>query len=187
MSNRLQQNREPKWRQVSSMRWQLPKRLKPWLLERGSLTRELMRESSGEFSVQVLSQAVARVYPSEARLLGLKCGRQALVREVILSGMGKPWVFARSVLPLTTLTGRLRALRKLDNKPLGHHLFSYSNMHRGAIEVAKVGSLDHYLPKSMVSVAPSHGLWARRSLFYLDAKPLLVSEVFLPSFNPIKF
>ena len=174
--------REPRWRTATIARWQVPNQLKPWLHARGSLTTELLGASAGAFRVEVLSQALANVYPSERQLLGLKSGQRALVREVILFGCNQPWVFARSVLPLSTLTGRLRALRRLDNRPLGHHLFSYANMRRSAIELALIGHRERYLPAPYRT--DNKPQWGRRSVFHLDNKPLLVSEVFLNSFCP---
>jgi chorismate--pyruvate lyase len=174
--------REPRWQTATIARWQVPTQLKPWLQGRGSLTTELLVASAGVFRVEVLSQALANIYPSEQQLLGLKSGQRALVREVILFGCGQPWVFARSVLPLSTLTGRLRALRRLDNRPLGHHLFSYANMRRSEIELALIGRRERYLPAAYRTHNQSQ--WGRRSVFHLDNKPLLVSEVFLNSFCP---
>lgn len=175
-------NREPRWQASRICRKKAPVKLQPWLLGRGSLTSELLKASDNNVQVKILSQSVTSVYPSEAGLLGLKSRRHALIREVVLFGCEHPWVFARSVLPLSTLSGRLRALRKLDNRPLGHHLFSYTSMYRGAIEIASVGDQHCYLPATYQTI--EQPLWARRSLFYLDSKPLLVSEVFLNSFCP---
>ena len=178
--------REPRWCAAKAKYAQLPKKLRSWLLARDSLTSKLVKAAEGDFRVELLSQKVARVYASEAHLLGLKNNRQALVREVILYGKQQPWVFARSVMPLTTLTGRLRALRKLDNRPMGHHLFSYPYMRRSAIEIASIGAAQDYLPKSLrpLTAAIQSPLWGRRSVFHLDNKPLLVSEVFLGTFRP---
>ena len=103
----------------------------------------------------------------------------ALIREVILFGRDEPWVFARSILPLASLTGSLRHLRKQNNRPLGAFLFSQPQLQRSAIAVARI-SRDHaYVPLDLAANQP---LWGRRSVFYLQRKPLLVSEVFLPAF-----
>ncbi len=118
--------------------------------------------------------------PEEARALGLAPRRFALIREVLLLGGGEPRVFARSVLPVATLTGRMRHLRHLDNRPLGDLLFRNASLKRGEIEVARVPG--HRLPAGLVD--PAQRLWGRRSVFRLEGKPLLVSEIFLPSFNP---
>lgn len=150
-----------------------------WLFDRGSLTQRLIEFSQQRFSVTVLRQSTACPRPSEARALLLPARRKAMVREVLLHGRGEPWVFARSILPLSTLSGRLRALRRLDNRPLGALLFNDPGMRRGAIEVARILPRHQLLPPPLQRQLP---VWGRRSVFYLDDKPLLVNEIFLDTF-----
>ncbi len=155
----------------------------PWrrhLLERGSLTRHLSARCEKGLSVRLLNQHIARPTAAERRALGMPGRQWGLVREVILLGDGSPWVFARSIIPVTTMTGRLRLLRKLDTRPLGELLFALPGMNRGAIELARVSGAE--LPPQVA--AASDTLWGRRSVFYLDNKPLLVAEIFLSGFNP---
>lgn len=173
---------EPRWYAPKYLRSQgvtPPRSLQPWLLGKGSLTAKLVALSEGDFRVQVLRQAVLRPLLSEQRLLGMKAGRQALVREVLLLGRDQPWVFARSLVPLTNLTGRLRQLRSLRERPLGAFLFAQPGLHRGALQFTRIQPGQPYLPVDLLVDEP---LWGRRSVFSLDHKPLLVSEVFLPSF-----
>ncbi|TQV82568.1 chorismate lyase [Exilibacterium tricleocarpae] len=155
--------------------------LRRWLLDRGSLTQHLICASQGRFAVQVLHQAIGCPRPGEARALGLGPRRRALIREVILYGRDQPWVFARSILPLSTLTGRQRALRRLDDRPLGALLFKDPSMRRGPIEMAPILPAHGILPLHLQHPQPA---WGRRSVFYLDAKPLLVCEIFLATFGP---
>ena len=105
-----------------------------------------------------------------------------MVREVVLYGNAQPWVFARSILPLSTLTGRLRKLRQLSNQPLGELLFKDPSMCREPVQYARFDAGNNLLPQSTVSM--DQVSWGRRSVFRLDNKPLLVAEVFLPDFNP---
>lgn len=153
--------------------------LQDWLGDSGSLTARLIAQSHGDFNVRVVRQIIGRPTLNERQLLGMKQPALALIREVILFGRNEPWVFARSILPLTSLTGSLRHLRKQNNRPLGAFLFSQPQLQRSAIAVARI-SRDHaYVPGDLVTNQP---LWGRRSVFYLQQKPLLVSEVFLPAF-----
>jgi len=168
---------EPRWHQGHQVRWQLNVWEKNWLLDSGSLTQRLTQASGGEFRVEILRQAILPTYSSEAIVLGIPHRQQALVREVILLGRNTPWVFARSVIPLSTLTGRLRSLSKLDNRPLGALLFQDPNLQRSAMEVARINLQHRYLPPRLKATHPD--CWGRRSRFLLDNKPLLVSEVFL--------
>ena len=100
------------------------------------------------------------------------------MREVELLCHNEPWVYARSVFPQTTLTGRLRSLKKLDTRPLGALLFNDPTMKRSHFEIAALSNpeLANYFTSSSNDFA-----WARRSLFFLDEKPILVAEIFLPA------
>ena len=150
-----------------------------WLLDTGSLTARLVARSRGHFHVEVLRQQIARPALSEWRCLNMDRHGLALIREVVLCGHSRPWVFARSVLPLTSLTGTLRHLRKQDASPLGAFLFSQPHLQRSAIAVSRISRHHGYVPTQLINDTP---LWGRRSVFYLEDKPLLVSEVFLDAF-----
>ncbi len=157
-----------------------PGHWRPWLLDRGSLTQRLVALSGGQFRVQVLAQRIAVPRLSERRALGLPPRQLALIREVVLRGRDQPWVFARSVLPLASLTGSLRRWRKLDARPLGARLFSYPQLRRGALETANLRAAALPLHPD-TSLPPETKLWGRRSLFFVHGKPLLVCEIFLPA------
>ena len=158
--------------------------MQAWLTNAGSLTARLIDYSDGQFKVQVVRQIIGIPRLDERRVLGMKQPTLALIREVILCGREEPWVFARSLLPLTSLTGRLRHLRKQGTRPLGAFLFSQPQITRSAIAVARI-SRDHaYVPAALAGATPLGG---RRLVFTLQQlscrqKPLLVSEVFLPAF-----
>jgi len=157
--------------------------LQNWLLDAGSLTAKLIQLSGGKFRVQVLQQVYRRASRSEALSLGIDLSALCLIREVILSGNDQPWVFARSVLPLTSLTGSLRRLRKQGNRPLGAFLFSHPNLIRSPIALSLISRHHDYVPKELMG---NSLVWGRRSIFIIEDKPLLVSEVFLPGFPGAK-
>lgn len=148
-----------------------------WIKDKGSLTQKLIKKSSGKLRVEVLGQQIQAVRTSEKQTLGIKHGRHAVVREVILYGNNEPWVYARTVIPLNTLHGPLRHLHYLGNKPLGEKLFTDPTMKRGQIEVAVFSA--QQLPEKLQKMEGD--IWGRRSVFHLKGKPLLVAEVFLPT------
>lgn len=164
----------------------IPRHWRRWLLDRGSLTQHLMAASRGAFRVDILQQRLMRPQLSEQTVLNMPDRGLALVREVLLYGNDQPWVFARSVLPMSSLTGRQRRLRKLDNRPLGALLFADPSMRRGAMQISRIKTGQMPLSGDFEpNILPAEAsLWGRRSVFYLDQKPLLVSEVFLPDFGP---
>jgi len=141
---------------------------RPWLLDTGSLTKNLMALAPGHFSVSVLYTGFGRASLSEAKTLGINKREQVYIREVALCLKDKTVVYARSVIPRSTLTGSEQQLLHLRNKPLGEFLFKHKCMSRGPIEV-KQGSVN------------AQNTWARRSIFKVNHKPLLVSEYFLSS------
>lgn len=163
-----------------------PRAWRGWLLDRGSLTHRLQMHSGGDFSVTVLQQGWGKPRRDEALALGIPFCQHALIREVVLNGHGQPWVFARSVIPLQTLHGKLRFLRTLGDRPLGELLFRNPHIQRGPLFLAPWSCA--LLPATLQPlVRQPHGsptpatLWARYSLFRHEAASLLVSEVFLPT------
>lgn len=168
----------PQWLSNSQRFQQLSAVERQWLFDAGSLTTALKQASQGQFQLQVLAQRLERPRLDEAKCLSLKSRELALIREVLMSGYGQPWVFARSVIPLSTLQGSLRYLKNLDNRPLGALLFKDPSMSRSPLLAAK-------LTPSQLHYPVAEPVWARRSLFQLQGKPLLVCEMFLPTFTPI--
>jgi chorismate--pyruvate lyase len=57
-------------------------------------------------------------------------------------------------------------------------LFADPHLLRGDFELALIGPDDPLVPAGLRG---AHALWARRSVFRLRGKPLLVQEVFLPA------
>lgn len=177
---------EPVWRNSYRLnRGQLPGQWRDWLLDRSSLTLRLQRACSGTFGVEVVSQRMEPPLLSEARALRRPPQELALVRQVRLLCDGKPWVFARTVIPLPSLRGGLRQLALLGNRPLGAVLFADPTMHRSAVEVARVGRGKRLFSRAMddasiIANTEINEIWGRRSVFTLQGQPLLVSEFFLP-------
>ncbi len=161
----------------------LPHAKREWLLDNGSLTKRLIKKSNGGFSVSVLSQHWARAQDSEYRLLGVARKQRCLIREVLLLCHQQPWVYARSALPETSLTGQLRHLRHFDNRPLGQLLFNTPGLKRSNFQIARLKPADLPLAAQAQLDDQNTTLWGRRSRFVLYNKPLLVSEIFLPAFQ----
>ncbi len=174
---------DARWRPLASRQTiqPIPAGVSAWLRDQGSLTRRVLRYCSGEFCVQVRFQGWAKALPSERRALDLQPAAACMLREVTLRCAGEAWIFARTLIPATTLQGAGRRLAYLGSRPLGEILFSDPDVIRDHMEVAKLLP-DHVLFRSAVRdldpVPPC--LWARRTLFHLERRPLLVNEVFLP-------
>jgi chorismate--pyruvate lyase len=160
----------------------VPPALLDWLFDTSSLTARLQRQcqsqGQGRFKVEVLSQSIARPRLDELAALGLHYGSSALLREVKLYCADEAVVYARTVIPLTTLTGKQRLYAKLGNRPLGAMLFADRTMRRGEVMIAQLAVETAPLDKT---VDAHDVVWGRRSVFRVSNKPLLVSEYFLPA------
>ena len=180
--------REPVWRpkrQISHANFDPD--LSTWLFDSSSLTERLIAACNGSFSVQVLHQGWSQAMLNEAKTLGMHRSRRALVREVHLLCNGEPWVFARTVIPPHTLKGKLRRLAKLGKKPLGAVLFADKSMERMEMEIACIEPGQQLYQLATYHLASAgQAIWGRRSVFRLNNRPLIVSEIFLPQIGKPK-
>ncbi len=175
------QPKEPNWqnqRRFTSAR--LPALLRMSLLDSGSLTARLLAVCE-HFEVRVLRQLWEFPRLSERRLLQLEPRRCALIREVALVCDDQPMVFARSVMPASSLSGELRHLRRFGNRSLGSLLYADPELQRSDFELAFAAARLFQVPTAVY--AGDTRLWGRRSRFLLKNQPLLVSEIFLPGFR----
>jgi chorismate--pyruvate lyase len=166
-------------------RSELPASLAVWLLDSASLTRRLQGLCGGGFRVRVLSQLRGRPRRDEAAALGMRRGALAIVRQVQLLCGTQPQVYARTVIPVSSLTGRVRRLVRLGTRPLGAMLFADRGMRRGDVELARIRDGEPLYADAIRESGVGAGvIWGRRSVFRVAKKPLLVSEFFLPGFPP---
>lgn len=138
-----------------------------WLLDSGSLTARLKSLSGDDFAVSVSSESWEVLTDDEflARFGDLPVEQKFWSRKVILSGRGEDWVFAHTLVPESALGGELGEVLQLGRRPLGEWLFEQRDLQRSPIEICRL----------------NEEVWARRSWFFVDDKPLLVAEFFLPA------
>ena len=180
--------RATRWKpQRYFLRSSIPADLSDWLLDRESLTLRLQQLCPGKsprgFRVQVLSQLQTIPRLDETQALSMQPREMAVIRQVLLLCGKQPWVYARTVMPVSSLRGKLQQLTGLGARPLGGVLFADPGMRRGVLELAEI-----FPGQAVFAAATAHmqhqpaSIWGRRSVFRLSGKPLLVSEVFLPDF-----
>ena len=160
--------------------------LKDWLLDQGSLTARLKSHST-TFRVELLGQEQQVCSLDEANEF-IKAGEAVLVREVLLYCDDVPQVFARSLIPLSSLTGEEQTLANLGTQPLGQVLFNNPSLKRQQIELSAFNESSRVAQLAKLLSNQQEGdvqqqtveLWGRRSVFIVENKPLMVAEVFLP-------
>lgn len=169
-----------RWRRYQPFsRRNIPGACLNWLLESGSLTRRLVRACGCRpFRVRLLAERYAYATLDEARALGVPNGTKVLVREVQLLCDETPWVYARSLIPVTSLKGPLQRLKRQGSRSLGATLFADRTLRRGPLEVRCVDVTE--VPVDM-NDDKRMNVWGRRSIFHVQNHPLLVSEYFLPA------
>ncbi len=158
----------------------VPAQVENWLFDTSSLTARLIQRYGQSFNVQLLSQTRQRMNAEEKSAMNLFDNQAALQREVLLCDNKTPLVYARTVIPLSTLSGPLRRYAHLGERPLGAILFADRTMRRGEVEVTS--SLPQHCVDSVQALSQTgKTVWGRRSVFRVSDKPLLVSEYFLPT------
>jgi chorismate--pyruvate lyase len=92
---------------------------------------------------------------------------------------------ARSIIPTMSASGSNHEVLHLGKKPLGAVLFAKTRMHSQKKPLREIARLDKpsALWKKCLQLYPElpSASWARRTLYKLKGRPLLVSEVFLPA------
>lgn len=167
-----------KWREGGSSTY-CSAHILSWLLDETSLTKKL-QQTCQDFTVRVIQQSNTDGRESALSPYFVESAK-VLVREVILYCDDLASVFAQTEIPHRTLSDKQKKLADIGDQSLGKFLFKEKSLQRSKIEIAEftVGSELHQLCESLQQPC-EHSLWARRSLFYVENKPLLVSEVFLP-------
>ena len=168
------------WHSASTIK-ELPNVLGDWILYPGSFMKRLQRYGAESPRIQLLRQAWQFPAPGEKAELGMTERAYALIREVLIQSEGKKWMYARTVFPRSTLTGKQLCLARLKTRSLGSVLFKEPTIQRSSFDVVCLSKNmlfhQYVLQQAKLDVDT---LWARRSTFVLHQKPLLLTEVFLP-------
>ncbi len=185
----MTQNRlEPLWQPRQQLRHtQIPQEWQSWLYNDESLTARLKGACDESFRVEVLEQRYESIEPDEADAMSIPPDEEALLREVYLYCGEQRMVYARSVIPTSTLTGPEKQLENLGDQPLGAFLFNYPGMRRDEIELASFDQQDTIFKRATDGLTIDvDDIWGRRSVFWLGTKPLLVAEIFLPAVTELR-
>lgn len=156
----------------------VPTDIQTWLFDPSSLTERLKQKCTADIRVEVLSQTVQKPRLDEFKALGMETGSYALIRQVRLCCGKACWVYARTVIPFSTIKGKQRIYANLGTRPLGAMLFADRTMQRDEVMVTSLTG--GQLPDGL-GLAEDDMVWGRRSVFRVGGKSLLVSEYFLPA------
>lgn len=137
--------------------------IKSWLLEQGPITKRI--KSIAEFRLELIQDELSDATDDE--ILFLKIDSEEIrIREVILYGNENPIVFARTIIPDTTIEKGLKELGKIGNKPLGDILFEKDIFSKEDIVFASFKDKESLF-------------WGRKIKYTVKDQPFSVMEVFL--------
>ena len=137
--------------------------IKSWLLEQGPITKRI--KSIAEFRLELIQDELSDATDDE--ILFLKIDSEEIrIREVILFGNENPMVFARTIIPNTTIEKGLKELGKIGNKPLGDILFEKDIFSKDDIVFASFKDKESLF-------------WGRKIKYTVKDQPFSVMEVFL--------
>ena len=137
--------------------------IKSWLLEQGPITKRI--KSIAEFRLELIQDELSDATDDE--ILFLKIDSEEIrIREVILYGNENPIVFARTIIPNTTIEKGLKELGKIGNKPLGDILFEKDIFSKEDIVFASFKDKESLF-------------WGRKIKYTVKDQPFSVMEVFL--------
>ena len=154
----------------------------------GALTEGL--RALGRLELEVLRETVTMASPDECMAMNLPTSQRLHIREVCMRIDQTPCVVARSLLTPQGYSGPWQTIRRLGKRPLADLLYRDRRVTRSHFETARVNRF-HPLGAmaAHLNTTTSGNLldwqppaWARRSVFWREGEPLLVSECFLPAF-----
>ena len=149
------------------------------LTEEGSLTKHIKQLMKCEPKLTCLMQKKTFVDDLEKQKLSIKSREYAHVREILMGNGDINWMFARSVIPFSTLRKSCKRLAHLNTTPLGTLLFQGNFAKRLSLEVSLIKANSPILQK--LKINDNFPLWQRVSIFEVATGPLLVREIFLPN------
>ncbi len=156
-------------------------RLHDFLFQHGSLSRFIEECCRGRFHIELKNESWCQPLADEVDLLSLATDEITFVRESWLKCDEHRLVYARTIIPRSTYEGESQELMQLGNKPLGNILFNDNTTYRTNMRYAKIPLHCNLHQQATVNSDIIADLWGRQSLFYINDKPLLVTEVFLPT------
>ncbi|WP_159739876.1 chorismate lyase [Vibrio atypicus] len=138
-----------------------------WVMEQGSLSRLLGSYCQG-LTVDLLHNKMVKAGNLNQQEIELLAHEPCLLRKVVLKGDGEAWVLGRTLIPLSSMENQQYDLSQQGDIPLGLTVFSAENVKRDALQVGWADT-------------PEGKMLARRSRLWMNHKPMLVAELFLPT------
>ena len=152
------------WTTIESIESKVNTSILSWLLESGPITNRI--KLSQEFELELLNDEIDEISKEEELFLN-SVSETFRVRRVILLGNNTPVVYAKSVIPSSTIENGLSSLGKIGNAPLGDILFTPGVFTKLEMVCASFLSKEKNI------------YWGRKIKYSVNSEPISVMEVFL--------
>jgi chorismate--pyruvate lyase len=152
------------WTSIESIESKVNTSILSWLLESGPITNRI--KLSQEFELELLNDEIDEISKEEELFLN-SVSKTFRVRRVILLGNKTPVVYAKSVIPTSTIENGLSSLGKIGNAPLGDILFTPGVFTKLDMVCAS------FLSKE------KNVYWGRKIKYSVNSEPISVMEIFL--------
>jgi chorismate--pyruvate lyase len=166
---------EVDWQDIE--RFEFPDRIAAgWITEQGSLSHRLSAAGAGISVELVNNQQISRQALTDAEKQ-LLADEDCLQREVVLrgkvtAGIEQDWLMGRTLIPQSSIAAQPFDLTAQGDVPLGLTLFAADEVERDGLQVGWA-----HIPGE---AEQGENLIARRSRIWVNRKPVLVAELFLP-------
>jgi chorismate--pyruvate lyase len=170
------------WAPLAAVATCVPEGLLSWLAEPGLLTSRVRALCGADMRFRMLGPLLDAPLPEPLRARLDVDDVRCLLRDVEFRCLDDRIVFAQTVMPASTVH-RYPWLHDLGDAPIGETLRRATEpLEREPLEYAE---LEPSSPLASIARGPGDdpaaALWARRALYRLGGRPILVQEVFLPS------
>ena len=152
------------WTTIESIESKVNTSILSWLLESGPITNRI--KLSQEFELELLNDEIDEISKEEELFIN-SVSKTFRVRRVILLGNKTPVVYAKSVIPTSTIENGLSSLGKIGNAPLGDILFTPGVFTKLDMVCAS------FLSKE------KNVYWGRKIKYSVNSEPISVMEIFL--------
>jgi chorismate--pyruvate lyase len=152
------------WTTIESIESKVNTSILSWLLESGPITNRI--KLSQEFELELLNDEIDEISKEEELFLN-SVSKTFRVRRVILLGNKTPVVYAKSVIPTSTIENGLSSLGKIGTAPLGDILFTPGVFTKLDMVCAS------FLSKE------KNVYWGRKIKYSVNSEPISVMEIFL--------
>lgn len=152
------------WTSIESIESKVDASILSWLSESGPITNRI--KLSQKFELELLNDEIDEISKEEELFLN-SVSETFRVRRVILLGNNTPVVYAKSVIPSSTIENGLSSLGKIGNAPLGDILFTPGVFTKLEMVCASFLSKEKNI------------YWGRKIKYSVNSEPISVMEVFL--------